>query len=68
MEQLWRLATAIFIIAVSLGLFVVGWILSGGDFHDYFTACLLYVVLGGIAWGTCRGISAIINHTPKEEK
>lgn len=63
MDHLWRLLTAIFIIAASVGLFVIGWILSGGDFHDYFTAIIaIFIVPAGIVWGICRGVRVIIDH------
>lgn len=68
MEHLWRLATAIFLIAVSLALFVVGWIFSDGRFHHVFAGVLLYVVLAGILWGICRGVAAIIAYGRENKK
>ena len=59
MENIWRLMTAIFMIATAVGLFIIGWTFGNGRFNDMFSIMILYVVLFLLAAGIVKGLLAI---------
>lgn len=62
MDKLWRLMTAVFMLAVSNGLFLVGWILSGGRFNNVPSALIAWAVMILVLIGITKGILVIIDY------
>lgn len=62
MDKLWRLMTAIFMIAVGVGLFLLGWIFSGGMFNNAFAVIIAYLMIGLILIGITKGLLVIIDY------
>lgn len=68
MDKIWRLMTAIFMIAVAAGLFIIGWVFGNGRFNDIFSVLILYVVLFLVVAGIIKGLLAVFAyHNEKED-
>ena len=68
MDKIWRLLTAIFLIAVAVGLFLIGWIFSNGTFNNIFSALIIYVVLFLVLIGITKGILVIIDYHREQDQ
>ena len=67
MDKIWRLLTSVFILAASGGLFILGWIFSGGRFNNNLSALIGWVVLILIPIGIAKGLLVIIDYN-REQK
>ena len=67
MDKIWRLLTSVFIRAASGGLFILGWILSGGRFNNILSALIGWVVLIMIPIGIAKGLLVIIDYHREHE-
>ena len=61
-KYLWRLMTAIFMLAASVGLFLVGWIFSGGQFNNVPSALIAWAVLFLVLIAIAKGLLVIIDY------
>ena len=69
MDMLWRLMTAIFLIAAGLGFIAVGWVLSGGMFREVVTVLMAYAGLFLIPLGIVKGFLVIFAyHKDRKEE
>ena len=72
MDKLWRLMTAIFILAMACGLFVMAYISTGGMFNDVFSVIIAYFCLFSVPIGIAKGLLVIIDyhreHKAEEEE
>lgn len=62
MDKIWRLMTAIFILLSVIVLFLIGWIFSGGMFHNAFSVLIAYAVIFCGPIGIAKGLLAIIDY------
>ena len=62
MDMLWRLMTAIFMIAVAVGLIAIGWLLTGGMFNNAVIVIMAYIAMFLILIGITKGLLVIIEH------
>ena len=60
--------TAIFMLAAAVGLFLIGWIFSGGVFHNVFSALNLYAAIFLIVAGIVKGLMAILTYDSEEKE
>ena len=69
MDKIWRLLTAIFILLSVIVLFLIGWVFSAGNFNNFFSVLLAYVVILAGPIGITKGILVMIdyNREHKEE-
>lgn len=61
-KYIWRMLTAIFMIAVAVGVFLLGFVFSGGRFNNPFSALSLYVMLFLLMIGIAKGILVVIDY------
>lgn len=61
-KYIWRLLTAIFMLATSFALFLIGWIFSGGLFNNMVSVLLAYAVLFLALIGITKGLLVIIDY------
>lgn len=62
MDKIWRLLTAIYMIAVGVGLIAVGWVLTGGRFDHAVIVIMAYVALFLIPIGITKGLLVMIDY------
>ena len=62
MDKIWRLLTAIFMIAVGVGLITVGWVMTGGMFNNAVIVIMAYVALFLIPIGIAKGLFVVIDY------
>ena len=62
MDKIWRLLTAIFIIAAACGLFTMAYVISGGRFNDVFSVIVAYFCLFSVPTGIAKGLWVIIDY------
>ena len=67
MDMLWRLMTAIFMIAVAVGLIAIGWLLTGGMFNNAVIVIMAYVAMFLILIGITKGLLVIIEHNQQHK-
>ncbi len=67
MDMLWRLMTAIFMIAVGVGLIAIGWLLTGGMLNNAVIVIMAYVPMFLILIGITKGLLVIIEHNQQHK-
>ncbi len=61
-DKLWRLMTAIFLLAAAGGMFMLAYILSNGSFNNTVSVLALYICIGCILIGIGKGLLVILEY------